>query len=258
MAFGVQVPLQRRKQLAFLFREQKRLRTLIESILEGRLGVAYSDELESPAVAQLSLNGFTFLGGDPSTHAAETCVEHLEPFLIPPSSDDWLSLLKSVHGDDIVHRTRYGFSSTSLRLSRLRELSTAPDSISIQPIDEEIATQMWEGYGKFALHSFISPRQFQRLGIGFVAMHEGSLVAFAVSGAICARGIEIDVGTLPRFRRKGVATATAATLISHCLENGITPHWDAVSEVSSRLAVKLGFEPTGSYEVYMPYVADRA
>lgn len=46
----------------------------------------------------------------------------------------------------------------------------------------------------------------------------------------------------------GLATAVGATLIVHCLEHGIEPHWDTSNPVSENLAKKLGYIPDTNYE----------
>lgn len=46
----------------------------------------------------------------------------------------------------------------------------------------------------------------------------------------------------------GLATAVGATLIVHCLEHGISPHWDTSNPVSENLAKKLGYIPDTNYE----------
>ena len=61
-----------------------------------------------------------------------------------------------------------------------------------------------------------------------------------MSASKCA----IAIVTFPGFRNKGVATATAARFIEHCLGHGITPHWECTSDnvPSTRVAEKVGSE----------------
>lgn len=60
--------------------------------------------------------------------------------------------------------------------------------------------------------------------------------------------IEIQINTNKAYRRMGLATAVGATLLVHCLEHGIDPHWDAGTPASERVAEKLGYLPDSTYE----------
>jgi len=62
-------------------------------------------------------------------------------------------------------------------------------------------------------------------------------------------GIEVEIDTLPPFRRQGVAAACGAALILRCLAAHRRVHWDAANPISARLAERLGFLPRGEYAV---------
>lgn len=53
-----------------------------------------------------------------------------------------------------------------------------------------------------------------------------------------------------KYRRQGMATALAARLLCWCLERGLEAHWDAANPESCALALKLGYQPLGSYLAY--------
>ena len=61
--------------------------------------------------------------------------------------------------------------------------------------------------------------------------------------------LEIEIGTHPDFRRRGLAAACGAGFILAALEKGLSPHWDAMNEESCRLALRLGFGPARPYPV---------
>ncbi|MGA1199119.1 MAG: GNAT family N-acetyltransferase, partial [Candidatus Latescibacterota bacterium] len=49
-------------------------------------------------------------------------------------------------------------------------------------------------------------------------------------------------------------TCTSATLVAHCLQNNISPHWSAANAISAKLAQKLGYIQNDQYDaiVYSP------
>jgi RimJ/RimL family protein N-acetyltransferase len=64
---------------------------------------------------------------------------------------------------------------------------------------------------------------------------------------VCQKGIEIQIDTKKNYQGRGLATDVAATMIIHCLENNIIPGWDAATQISARLAEKLGYTHQGEY-----------
>ena len=86
-------------------------------------------------------------------------------------------------------------------------------------------------------------------GLGVVVLHGQELAGGASAYAWDDAGIEVEIDTLPPFRRQGVAAACGAALILRCLAAHRRVHWDAANSISARLAARLGFLPRGEYEV---------
>ena len=85
--------------------------------------------------------------------------------------------------------------------------------------------------------------------MGYCIM-EGDVIAAACTAAlVCSKGIEMNIITHPQFRKKGLATIVAASMITDCLEKGLEPHWDAANDISKTLALKLGYKEAGSYDI---------
>ena len=61
------------------------------------------------------------------------------------------------------------------------------------------------------------------------------LVAGASSYTVYDGGIEIQIDTQLKHRRKGLAAACGAKLILECLERGLYPSWDAHDRRSAAL-----------------------
>ncbi len=92
--------------------------------------------------------------------------------------------------------------------------------------------------------------EFQRKGLGFVALRQGIPLSGAASNSRSRGGIEIEVDTKEGYRRKGLATACAAKLILACLDRGLYPSWDAQNKASVALAEKLGYHFSHAYTAY--------
>ena len=99
------------------------------------------------------------------------------------------------------------------------------------------------------VRNFNSPEDFVGRGLGFCVLEGERIVSGASSYAICNQGIEVQVNTHPEYRQRGLATAVSAALLVYCLEHGIEARWDAGNPRSVKLAERLGYRASGSYEM---------
>ncbi len=88
------------------------------------------------------------------------------------------------------------------------------------------------------------------MGLGFVAVKDGEIVAGASSYLVYHGGLEIEIDTRMDHRRRGLAYACGAKLILECLNRGIYPSWDAHNLASVSLAEKLGYHLDYEYLAY--------
>jgi GNAT superfamily N-acetyltransferase len=240
-----QISPAKRNNLAGLFTNHKRVRMLVEAVLEGQFGTALADAEREPQVAQLSIGPFKAFGGDSQHPLAREMLQNLPPSFVLLDSDAWRELLFQIHGGQVKTQSRTAFSSAALDVEHLRPLArSVPTGFQVQRINLDIARRMVnELEMRFDLHAFSSPEDFAECGIGFAALGDQGqrIVCVATSYVICTRGIEIQIVTHAGFRRKGLGTATAAALIIYCLEHNLEPEWDAEHSVSAGLAEKLGY-----------------
>ncbi len=249
----------KRSHLASLFVEH-RSTFLIDTVLEGHAGTAVVDDAARPNVARLYVADVVAFGGDAYHPHAASLVRGLplEKGILP-APGGWRSLILDEHGDQIVATTRHSFSDRALNPKRLQQCRDAlPPPYRIERIDERHARTLYERPDLLSpdlVGHFQSPRDFVRRGIGFCVLIADRIVAGASSYVVCNRGIEIQVNTHPQFLRRGLATAVSAELILHCLQTGRDAHWDAANDASARLAVRLGYIPTGTYEMLIRIAA---
>mgnify|MGYP001815351312 CR=1 FL=1 len=227
---------------------------LADAILEGVMGRAIADDAGDPRVAVLQAPNLklNIVGGDAGHPAARKYLEQLPVksalFL---GADGWEELVQSIHGNKMIEMPRYAFTSEALDLAYLRSLaSRLPDGYRPVQMDLDLARRLGAEESRFAedhMVNFDSPEDFVARGFGFCLLRGDQIASVATTFAICSKGIEIQINTREEHRRKGLATAVAAHLILHSLEQGLDPNWDAANESSVGLATKLGYTPQGTY-----------
>jgi GNAT superfamily N-acetyltransferase len=246
-----QIAADERNKLTGLFANHKRMRMVIDAVLEGQFGTAFADTEDEPQLAQLTLRkAFQVFGGDSQHPLAREVLQNLPMSFVLLDSDAWRELLFQIHGERVKRQPRTAFSSAALDIDRLRSfVQRIPTGFQVQRVSVDMAQRMAEELETRAtLHAFQSAEDFVERGIGFAAHSDRRIVCAATSVIICSRGIEIQIVTHPDFRRRGLATATSAALISYCLEHNLEPEWDAENLASVKLAEKLGYVATESYE----------
>ena len=96
-----------RGNLAFLFADH-RPSFLIDTVLEGRSGIALADDAYNPYVAQLAYADVLTFGGDAEHPAASQFVEQLpvdKGILALP--EGWRDLVQQIHGERLLSVERF-------------------------------------------------------------------------------------------------------------------------------------------------------
>ena len=242
-----------RKGLAGLFRGYT-WNYLADAILEGAMGRAIADDADAPRVAVLQAPNLklNIVGGDAGHPVAREYLEQLpKNSALFIGADGWAELVQSIHGSRTIEMPRYAFTSEALDLEHLRSLALGvPDGYRAVQMDLDLARQLVAEESRFSedhMVNFDSPEDFAERGFGFCLLHGDQMASVATTFAICSKGIEIQINTREEHRCQGLATAVAAQLIVHSLEQGLDPNWDAANESSVGLATKLGYTPQGTY-----------
>jgi GNAT superfamily N-acetyltransferase len=222
----------------------------IDAALDGAMGTVWADDPARPSVAMIHLD-FYFLAGDANAPAAgEAARRPSERASIVASSADWEPLLRRVWGERLKSRTRVAFRPGRWDRRRLRGFIDAlPDGFALKRIGGAAAARFAE-LADSLVYNFASLEEFLARGVGFGIEHEGRFVSGCSSFAISPHSLEFEIQTHPDVRRRGLACATAAAMIEHCIDRGLTPEWDAHNEMSSALAEKLGFVEPAPYTAY--------
>ena len=255
----IQLEPNQRHVLTRLFEKHRRKRILIDGILHGYHGTAFADSSTDPQVAQLMLSPYALFGGDPNHPFARKLMRNLPKHTgtwIVPETDVWQNMILSEHGTDLQTRQRIDFSGETLNINHLRESKRhIPQRFEIKQVDLGLARRIISDTDRDGLGPrivcFSSPQNFVEQGIGFCATSRNRIVCIALSYSRSHTGIDIQIYTSPHFRRKGLAASVAATLIVHCLESGIQPHWSAFTPISAKLAEKLGYVQEEAYNQFL-------
>ncbi|MDO5112317.1 MAG: GNAT family N-acetyltransferase [Clostridia bacterium] len=228
---------------------------VVLSYLQGHMGQSMADDEENPRAAQIWLGDFCYFAGRPDAALVQKAAANI----IVPRDEAWASLIETVWGGNVRKSTRYAIKKEPDAFDR--EKLTAftknlPAGCVLRLFDGALYdAAMAEAWSKDFCAQFEDKADFCRRGIGVGALQGGTLVAGASCYCIYNGGIEIEIGTRPDFRRRGLAAACGARLILECLHRGLYPNWDAVDLRSVAVAEKLGYHRDKPYTVYIKEAA---
>lgn len=227
------------------------LRGEVAGLMYGGLGKVFVTDPVAPKAALARLE-FTYLAGDPESEAAGPLVRSLQPGdTVVMSSPAWRSVLVDHYpGQRLKTYRREAFLAGDFDVAQLKRFCRRlPEGFHLKQVEaHELA--------RFAhLHPILGyspdePPDFIARWFAFGVVYRGQFVCGVESAAIGGGKVEFEVQTHADYRRLGLATATSAAMILHCLESGLEPCWDAANSMSSGLARKLGFQSTGEYDAY--------
>lgn len=222
--------------------------TLISSCLQGHMGRAAAGD----GCAALLTGDFAFAAGAPAREALIWLDENKKGLLILSGAEEWRDLAAQYADRAPARAVRYALSAPAQwdegRLARLA--ACLPPDVALRPMDEKLFAQCRAQEELRDLGSaFATMADFAAHGAGVLAVRAGRVLAGASTYAWDDRGIEVEIDTLPAFRRQGLATACGAALLLCCLQKGLRAHWDAANQTSLRLAQRLGYHSPRAYEV---------
>ena len=234
------------------FQTVPRVDLSITCVLEGQMGRAYVDDLQSPTVYKIQTGPFLYFAGDPTTSAAKIILDGIKPYsLIMPSSPGWIEAASEMYKGRLASMERYSFSSEPLAIDHFDYLiNRLPLIGEVISFDLDFAEKIWGKDYFIDLSAFDSPEDFVERGVGYYIKTRGQIIGAAYSSLVCSEGIEVSLFVNDEYRRMGVGTILSSNLLKWCLQNNVDPHWDAANPESSMLALKLGYKFVGGYKAY--------
>lgn len=246
----IELPPGQRDALRPLYDGFPGLRGCLDAALDGTMGRAWADDAARPSFAMVHLE-FFMLAGDANAPQAEAAVRAIyERGSIVARDASWDPLIRRVWGDRLRPYTRVEFGVGEWDRAYLRRFIDAlPDGFALRRIAIEDVAR-FEQLADSVVYNFPSHEDFIERGVGYGIEHEGRFVSGCASFAISPHSLEFEIQTHEDFRRRGLACATAAAMIEHCIERKLTPSWDAHNDMSAALAAKLGFVNPQPYTAY--------
>lgn len=241
-----------RIQLAQAFRNVPRVDISIECVLEDQMGMAFVDNTDMPSAFMIKIGPFHYFAGDINGEGAQEMIRGFQPYnLFMSASAGWAEAFKQVYGERFFKIERYSFSSQNLSLAHAEKLCQTPKfAKDVKRMDAALLERL-KGQDHFIdVSDFESPADFEDRGIGFYIETDEKVIGAAYSSLVCSTGIEVSLFVEEDHRRQGVATVLSANLIRWCLEHNMDAHWDAANPESCKLAEKLGYISTGTYQAY--------
>lgn len=236
--------------------------TMIWSCLQGVMGHLYADAADNPKSAMALIGDFCFLAGIPNRELVSfRPAWYTKHFLIMTAyTPDWHPVIEAVYGKHAKRSTRYAIKKETGIFDRGKLESYAerlPEGVSLHRIDRKLfACCQDQSWSRDFVSLYADYDEYQKMGLGIVAVKSGEIVSGASSYSSYQNGIEIEIDTKESHRRMGLATACAARLILECIDRGLYPSWDAQNPWSVSLAEKLGYHLDHAYTAY-EIVGDR-
>ena len=230
--------------------------TLLWSCLQGYMGNAWADDLQNPKSAQIITGDFCFFAGVPNAKLVKNIPDYYlsQWILMIPQNNEWENLIEQEYKNNSHKSMRYAIKKEQgiLNIEKLHSyVKKLPCEYHIRKIDEEIYEKVkTEQWSMDLCSQFSSFSKYEKMGLGFVIMHNDNIVCGASSYTVYNKGIEIEIDTKEEYRRKGLALVCASKLILECLDRELYPSWDAANKESVALAEKLGYHFDKEYVTY--------
>lgn len=235
-----------------LFRGLPGAHGMVEAAWHG-MGRAWADSPARPRAAVVAVGDFLFCGGEPGPSAAHllraAVISEKRRWLVY-APGEWKRALDRVTPSSPC--MRYAFDPhiqpEDEHLRRL--LAGLPEGLTFERITGAWIAKCREAAWSRDFVSLFTDEQYERDGLGVLAIRDGEPVVGASSYVAYPGGIEVQVETRRDARGRGLATLASAKLILMAHEQGRIATWDAANAASARIAEKLGYRMTGTYTVY--------
>lgn len=229
-------------------------------LLDIQAGVVFTDHAERPTQFYVEHPfGFAQLFGEPNTRLEEALARYL---LFEPRFHAPKVRLYGVYVPDFLKPNHPNSSvSTRQRFHPGTTYDTAGNLLSDFVHDSQVelvnanSGNLAEIEERFRVveRFWRTPDDFIHHAVASIALYRGQMAAICYSAATADQKAEIDVITLPKYRRLGLGKAAAAAFVQSCQRLKIEPLWDCFTNnlPSMELARTMGYLPFGKpYSFY--------
>ncbi len=213
-------------------------------------------DMVKPSAAMVILGDFVYFAGEPDPELVkfkpDWCTQDF--IILVPENEIWAQLIEQCYGGRAQKVSRYAIKKEPGIFNRKKLQSYAdslPEEYELRLMDRELYERCKkEEWARDFVFQYRDYDEYERIGLGVVALKEGRIVAGVSSYSGFRDGIEIEIVTHEDYRRRGLATACAARIILECLDRNWYPSWDARTLWSVGLAEKLGYHYSHTYTAY--------
>jgi GNAT superfamily N-acetyltransferase len=231
-------------------------RAQIDAVFEGRQpSRVFVDDPEQPTAAIMFRTYGFYVAGDSDSSGLRRFIRDAPPepdvfqslYGYVPDGDAWQQALLDDHGDLLEVIPRHGFSwhpTPEARAIVEGWQGRMPAGARMVEIDADLASRIDREMPQFIESFWLSHDAFAEGGFGCCLMFGDEIASIAYAISVSSTEANIDVETVPKFRRQGLSMLTCAAYIERCLAIGVTPTWDSDGNnlPSRALARKLGFQ----------------
>jgi RimJ/RimL family protein N-acetyltransferase len=221
---------------------------LAHTVIEGRQsGQLFADD---PATVRTLLiapaSGFCFLFGDAESGAFERFLpeflaRHLpgQPELYATSAA-WQARLDPLFTRRYV---RVGYELPLRDETRPVEEARLPPGCTLVPMEASLRPGWPEGLDSWIWRIWGGAERFEERSFGVAILSEEGIASFCAACGIGGGEAEAEVGTVPEWRGRGLATTAASAFMRECALRSLRPAWScaAGNVPSAALARRLGF-----------------
>ena len=217
-----------------------------KSVLDGVMGEAYVDNILSPNIAFLVVRSYCFISGNLNKEKLKYIIdENFKNHTLIPS-DNLKKEIENIYQSNIIKSQRYSIKKEVIfdKANLTNMINNLPQNFKLFKITKDLADRIKR-------EKFICiTDDYENNGIGYCCMYNNKIIGVASSNIFYKDGIEVNIRVKDNYRRKGIASAMASSLILECLKEHKKISWDAYNMNSVFLAKKLGFEFDSAYDVY--------
>jgi len=174
--------------------------TFVHAVLEGRHeATVFADRLDEPSrVLVCGTSGFWFpFGAADAAFLADLDAPDVDNAWIYATTREWKSALDTL---DVEPSRRIGYSSDRAAPAS----DTVPDGYEVRVIDRYWADRFTDGIDPWVLGIWGGAERFVNKSFGVAATHDDRVVAIGAACAIGGGEAEIEAGTDPDHRKKGI------------------------------------------------------
>lgn len=241
-----------RVKIARAFRQHHRYDAVLDSVIEGQMGKAYTNNIEDLELLRVAIEPFHYFAGDSGHEDALTFVKALKPnSFILPTGEGWWRLIHEVFGQQVLVMNRFLYSAEALNPRDIDIWIAEITPIGqIHRIDSKRSKSFFEdNISMIYLNDYESGQDFYERSLGFVMEYEGKVIGAAYAPIVSGTKAQIALYVSHAYRKRGIATILALHFIRLCLENNIEPVWVANNQETCKLAERLGFLLTTPFQV---------